>query len=408
MNRRILVFALVLLLTAVHCTVVPALAVNWRPYFTLSPNEGRALVTDCTAIIQNAGVPSLNISINEQVILAWSGDTPIRSEGVTTDNGITFTELTDVLSPAQGDGGFIYLPDGRTRYLVEEPLPDRPPSPRKSRIVSWISDDGINWTREDGVRYQPGLADDSISSVPAVLQVVDSVWRLYYVADFYHTNGTRTAISTDWGVTWAAESIVNVLRNGDVDPYAVHLTTGGVRIYYRRMQPPGGIAYADGNGLVFDTTIIHMLIRDGAALTAFKLDPAVIRFPNGDVACYMGISNSNYPPVMEKIIAARSPASHITGDREALALASLCTLGEILPNPFNATTRIVVEVGETAPIDLRLYDLLGRQVATLFEGVLETGRHTVVFDGNGKPSGVYFCCLRSRTVTQTRKMLLLR
>jgi hypothetical protein len=407
MNRRILVFALVLL-TAVHCMAVPALAVNWRPYFTLSPNEGRALVTDCTAIIQNAGVPSLNISINEQVIFGWGVNGPIRHEGVTTDNGRSFVELLDVQPPDQADGGFIYLPDGRTRFLVEEPLPDRPPDPRKSRIISWISEDGINWTREDGVRYQPGLADDSISSVPAVLQVADSVWRLYYVADFYHTNGTRTAISTDWGVTWAAESIVNILRNGDGDPYAVHLTNGRVRIYYRRMQPPGGIAYADGDGLVFDTIHIHMLIRDGADLTAFKLDPAVIRFPNGDVACYMGISNSNNPPVMEKIIAARSPASHITGDREALALPALCALGEILPNPFNATTRIVVEVGETAPIDLRLYDLLGRQVAILFEGVLETGRHTVVFDGNGKPSGVYFCCLRSRTVTQTRKMLLLR
>jgi hypothetical protein len=393
-------------LAALHFLAVTALAVDWRPYFTLAPNEGRALVTDCTAIIRDAGVPTLNIASDEQVIFGWGANGPIRHEAVTADNGRSFTELLGIQPPEQADGGFIYLPDGRTRFLVEEPLPDRPPNPRKSRIVSWISEDGINWTREDGVRYQPGVSDDSISSVPAVLQVADSVWRMYYVGDFYHTNGTRTAISTDWGVTWTAESIVNILRNDDVDPYAVYLTDGRVRIYYRRMQPPGGIAYTDGDGLVFDTTIIHSLVRDGAASTAFKLDPAVIRFPNGDVVCYMGITNSSNPPVMEKIIAARGNTSSIGSDD--FALHSDYSLDQNFPNPFNQTTEIRYYLPQPCAVRVDVYNLIGQSIVTLTDGDQGGGHHVVVWNAAGQPSGVYVCRLHAGDTMISLKMLLLK
>lgn len=153
--------------------------------------------------------------------------------------------------------------------------------------MSWISLDGINWSRESGVRYQPGAEDDSIASVPAALQVADSVWRVYYVGDWYRTNGTRTAISRDWGMTWRPESRKNVLRNHDVDPHPVYLTNGKIRIYHRNMKAPGGIAFTDGDGALFDTTQTQFLLADGTAGVGLLLDPAVIKFPNGEVVCYI-------------------------------------------------------------------------------------------------------------------------
>jgi len=214
-----------------------------------------------------------------------------------------------------GDGAFIYLSDSRTRYMTEEPLRTSTPQRHKSRLVSWISYDGINWGRESGVRYQPGAEDDSIVSVPAALQVADSVWRVYYVGDWYRTNGTRTAISTDWGRTWRAESRKNILRNHDVDPHPVYLTNGKIRIYHRNMKAPRlslmkvlkenrGVAFTDGDGFVFDTTQTQLLLADGAAGVGLLLDPAVIKFPNGEVACYIGATPPFNQSGVPKIVAA--------------------------------------------------------------------------------------------------------
>jgi hypothetical protein len=325
------------------------------------------------------------------------------------------------------DGGFIYLPDGRTRFLAEEPLPNRPPQPHKSHIISWISSDGINWSREPGVRYQPGLSDDSIASVPSVLQVRDSVWRMYYVGDWYRTNGIRTALSTNWGWTWTAESNGNILRPGDVDPHPVYLTTGQIRMYHRRSLPPAGIAFTDGDGLVFDTTTTRTVVADGAAFTALKLDPAIIKYPNGRIACYIGTAPYHGQTGPAKIIAAWAVEPVYVQD-DGGNMPSGCQLEQNYPNPFNPSTHIPFSVrgsrfeenGSGFPprragkvqgsefTSLRVYDILGREVRTLVNEYLQPGRYEVTFNPEGLASGVYFYRLKAGEFTQTKRMLLLR
>ncbi len=78
------------------------------------------------------------------------------------------------------------------------------------------------------------------------------------------------------------------------------------------------------------------------------------------------------------------------------------------PNPFNPSTAIRFTLPKRESVSLKVYDVLGRKVATLLNGQLPAGDHRVKFDGQNLPSGVYFYRLRAGNFVKTRKMLLLR
>jgi hypothetical protein len=78
------------------------------------------------------------------------------------------------------------------------------------------------------------------------------------------------------------------------------------------------------------------------------------------------------------------------------------------PNPFNPSTRIPFFVPFRSHIALTVFDLLGRRVASVAEGLYSPGHHEILFDGSHFPSGVYFYRLRSADFVQTRKMIILK
>jgi|GEM_PF-3237480 len=78
------------------------------------------------------------------------------------------------------------------------------------------------------------------------------------------------------------------------------------------------------------------------------------------------------------------------------------------PNPFNPTTEIRYQIPEASRISLKVYDLLGKEVAVLIDGVKEAGSHIFSFNAAELPSGVYFYILRSDNTVATKKMLLLK
>ena len=84
------------------------------------------------------------------------------------------------------------------------------------------------------------------------------------------------------------------------------------------------------------------------------------------------------------------------------------TLQQNYPNPFNPTTTIRVELPQSGPASLRVYDILGRQVATLLDGVTPAGRHEFTFDGSAVSSGMYVYVLRAQGGVRVRKMIMVK
>ncbi len=80
------------------------------------------------------------------------------------------------------------------------------------------------------------------------------------------------------------------------------------------------------------------------------------------------------------------------------------------PNPFNPTTNVEFYIAKEEAISLKVFDSLGREIATLVDQNLDAGKYTVQF-GNDEArlaSGIYFCRLQTSTFSQTQKMVLIR
>ena len=91
-------------------------------------------------------------------------------------------------------------------------------------------------------------------------------------------------------------------------------------------------------------------------------------------------------------------------------------LGQNYPNPFNPTTVISYQLPVISRVSLRIYNVLGQEVATLTDDNKQAGSYVVEWDGSKFPSGVYFYRLIATAInsgtrnqfTSTKKLLLIR
>jgi type IX secretion system substrate protein len=86
----------------------------------------------------------------------------------------------------------------------------------------------------------------------------------------------------------------------------------------------------------------------------------------------------------------------------------LFMLRQNYPNPFNPGTTIGYWLQTRSNVTLKVFDVLGREVATLVNGVEPQGNHSVMLNGNNLVSGVYYYRLQSGNFNKTKKLLLIR
>ena len=89
------------------------------------------------------------------------------------------------------------------------------------------------------------------------------------------------------------------------------------------------------------------------------------------------------------------------------------SLSQNYPNPFNPVTKIKYSIPQnvrrkTGNVSLKIYDVLGREVATLVNEEKPAGEYEVEFNGTALPSGIYFYQLRAGDFVETKKMVLIK
>ncbi len=90
------------------------------------------------------------------------------------------------------------------------------------------------------------------------------------------------------------------------------------------------------------------------------------------------------------------------------ALPKDFALEQNYPNPFNPTTIINFQLPNDKYMTLKVYNVLGQEVATVAGGMQEAGYRSVSFDGSNLPSGVYFYRMTAGNFSAMKKMLLLK
>ncbi|RJP72558.1 MAG: T9SS C-terminal target domain-containing protein [Ignavibacteriales bacterium] len=101
--------------------------------------------------------------------------------------------------------------------------------------------------------------------------------------------------------------------------------------------------------------------------------------------------------------------NNTTGIEETVTLApGTYSLDNAYPNPFNPSTTISYSIPEEAKVNIEIYDMLGRRVTTLFDGVKTAGKYQTTWNAENCASGIYFYKVSTKNFTQTKKLLLMK
>jgi hypothetical protein len=93
---------------------------------------------------------------------------------------------------------------------------------------------------------------------------------------------------------------------------------------------------------------------------------------------------------------------------EPVASPDKFVLSPAYPNPFNSSTVLSYQTPHTGQVEVAVYNLLGRQVATLASGNHPAGQYRVTWDAVASPSGIYFCRLSAPGVQSIQKIVLIK
>lgn len=268
---------------------------HWRRALTLASTEGLSFTIEDADLFDDGAersVPRLLWLHTGEIRMIHASS---NAHAVAASNdGLTW-RVTEDTTPFTGGPpkkvAVVYMADGRYRLLWPQ---------NETRLISAISCDGVSWTLEEGERFRPQSYDANIVSVPDVIHVSGSTWRMYYVGDKFsstgsNVNNTRSAISDDEGWTWRAEGGPTLTETNVGDPNIHYLSDGGYRMYY---LAPGSqlnqaaVKYVDSAaGTSFSFSPPPREVFSGQVI----YDPSVVRTPDGSLRLYFFTCTSGEP-----------------------------------------------------------------------------------------------------------------
>jgi hypothetical protein len=126
-------------------------------------------------------------------------------------------------------------------------------------------------------------------------------------------------------------------------------------------------------------------------------------FPNAKAD--FSANKDNY---VSALVNALNSGTTVLSVKELGGVVTQFKLSQNYPNPFNPTTTINFSIPNAGNVTLRVYDALGKEVATLVNGYMTAQSYQLEFDASSLSSGVYFYTLNADNFTQTMKMILMK
>lgn len=132
--------------------------------------------------------------------------------------------------------------------------------------------------------------------------------------------------------------------------------------------------------------------------------------PTGILALYFVNQNVGFAVGPSGLIAKTVNGSGVlaVNEKKSGNIPGLFLLEQNYPNPFNPTTEVKYQLPTSGLVTLRIFDMVGKEVATLVNEEQKAGLYSVKFNGGNLSSGVYFYRLQSGSINETKRMVLLK
>lgn len=262
------------------------------------------------------------------------------------------------------------------------------------------SDNGAQWTHAEIPLVLENVADILVDGPRIFIGTGDGVFR-----------------STDRGQTWTA---ANTGLPGSVNAFALHNSVLFASSSYLGkvfLSRDSGEHWATacslstvfditcwGSTLVMGTTGYGVYLSDDDGASVHPINEGLAEGNIWTVAVIGGYLFAGGPGVW------RRPLTELPTDVHGFAsdVPRALHVVQNYPNPFNAATTITFSLTGTEVVSLSVYDMLGREVARVFQGAVPAGRHAFVWTPGQIPSGLYFYRLAFRGTTLTGTALLLK
>jgi Alginate lyase/Secretion system C-terminal sorting domain len=241
----------------------------------------------------------------------------------------------------------------------------------------------------------------------------DTVDQHQFEADFYVPTGTdSTCIMQIFGGGTSSTAlqlrVYNVSGNGNL--YAYTVSSGNLVLancynqWHHLNVTHNSILSNDSIKIYIDYVLAKKTIGRG-----YPTSPTTSNSPHY-FKC--GVYNQDkYPPVSDtnrvkyKNIKVWYLSNTVTGISKNNLSPSSALVLQNYPNPFNPSTMISYETPVTDLISVKIFDLLGREIATLVNEKKQAGKYQVTWDASRFMSGVYFCRLQAGASSVTKKLL---
>ncbi len=138
-----------------------------------------------------------------------------------------------------------------------------------------------------------------------------------------------------------------------------------------------------------------------------ELDPSNVDFNRIDILETSGVQRTYYVDNIQ-LIAKLAPSKSIAKGAEGHQIPTKLTLQQNYPNPFNPSTTIAFSMPSAGHVSLKIYDILGQEVARLLDGYATAGIHEVNWNAGDLASGVYIYRLQTKSATLAKKMILMK
>ncbi|MDP4114760.1 MAG: T9SS type A sorting domain-containing protein [Bacteroidota bacterium] len=203
-------------------------------------------------------------------------------------------------------------------------------------------------------------------------------------------NGLYAADST--GVRFFFDMSINVL--GHTGTYFLN---PGKNFMFKINKTPAFYNFLQASNISADSSLIFAY----STANSLGLDTSGIRTENTPAALESYISHFSkvVGTQMYKVTSVSDGINNLPGNY---------SLEQNYPNPFNPSTNINFSLPEKSNVQLKVFNIVGMEIATIYSGQLEAGNHTFKFDASKLSSGMYLYKLTAGNFVQTRKMLLLK